>query len=128
MHDKRAMVQANDEKRRSSRAFRRISVQVRGVSPEGHKFRETCQTIVVNAQGGLVYLNETVELGGQVQIVNPITDEEQECRVVYLGDLSERGQRVGLEFLSPAPHFWGMEFTDQSNLAASQRSRKSPAN
>lgn len=122
------MVQADDEKRRSSRAFRRISVQVHGVSPEGHKFRETCQTIVVNAQGGLVYLNETVELGGQVQVANPITEEEQECRVVYLGDVSERGQRVGLEFLSPAPHFWGMEFTDQSTLAGSQRSRKPPAN
>ncbi len=128
MHDKRTMALSNEEKRRSSRIFRRISVQVRGVSSEGHKFRETCQTIVVNAQGGLIYLNETVELGGQLQVVNPITDEEQECRVVYLGDVSERGQRVGLEFLSPAPHFWGMEFTDQNALATTQRTRKSPTN
>lgn len=108
------MTLSSDEKRRSSRVFRRISVQVRGLDPDGHKFRESCQTIVVNAQGGLIYLNETVELGGQLQVVNPVTDEEQECRVVYIGDVSERGQRVGLEFLSPAPHFWGMEFTDPS--------------
>ncbi|HEV2421216.1 MAG TPA: hypothetical protein VGS59_05855 [Candidatus Acidoferrales bacterium] len=118
---------SDDEKRRSSRVFRRISVQVRGLDPDGHKFRESCQTIVVNAQGGLIYLNETVELGGQLQIVNPVTDEEQECRVVYIGDVSDRGQRVGLEFLSPAPHFWGMEFTEPDTPRRQQSaSRKSP--
>lgn len=116
------MSSASDEKRRSSRVFRRISVQVRGLDPEGRKFRESCQTIVVNAQGGLIYLNETVELGGQVQILNPVTDEEQDCRVVYIGDVSDRGQRVGLEFLSPAPHFWGVEFSE-----AETRTRKSSA-
>lgn len=129
MHDNFTMALSDDEKRRSSRIFRRISVQVRGLDPDGHKFRESCQTIVVNAQGGLIYLNETVELGGQVQIVNPVTDEEQECRVVYIGDISDRGQRVGLEFLSPAPHFWGMEFTEPDSSRRQQSaSRKSSTN
>ncbi|MFZ0702356.1 MAG: hypothetical protein WAM80_10975 [Candidatus Acidiferrales bacterium] len=106
-----------------------MSVQVSGLDPEGHKFRESCQTIVVNAQGGLIYLNETVKLGGQVQIINPVTDEEQECRVVYLGDVSDRGQRVGLEFLSPAPHFWGLEFSEPDVPPRRQHSssRKSSA-
>lgn len=128
MHDNRTMSLSNDEKRRSSRIFRRISVQVRGLDPDGHKFRESCQTIVVNAQGGLIYLNETVELGGQLQVVNPVTDEEQECRVVYIGDVSDRGQRVGLEFLSPAPHFWGMEFTEPGRPRQQSSSRKSSTN
>ena len=122
------MSPSDDEKRRSSRVFRRISVQVRGLDPDGHKFRESCQTIVVNAQGGLIYLNETVELGGQLQMVNPVTDEEQECRVVYIGDVSDRGQRVGLEFLSPAPHFWGMEFTEPDPRRQQSASRKSSTN
>jgi len=128
MHDNRMMPLSDDEKRRSSRLFRRISVQVRGLDPDGHKFRESCQTIVVNAQGGLIYLNETVELGGQLQVVNPVTDEEQECRVVYIGDVSDRGQRVGLEFLSPAPHFWGMEFTEREAPRQPSSSRKSSTN
>ena len=102
---------------------------MRGLDPDGHKFREACQTIVVNAQGGLIYLNETVELGGQLQVTNPVTDEEQECRVVYLGDVSDRGQRVGLEFLSPAPHFWGMEFSEPDIPARKpSSSRKSSVN
>jgi hypothetical protein len=33
--------------------------------------------------------------------------------VVYLGDTSERGTRVGVEFLSPSPHFWGVEFAPE---------------
>lgn len=119
------------DKRRSSRIFRRLNVQVRGVDPDGRKFKESCQTIVVNAQGGLIYLNESIELGDQVQVINPVTDEEQECRVVYLGDVSDRGQRVGLEFLSPSPHFWGMEFSEPETSArkpTSASSRKSHPN
>jgi hypothetical protein len=56
-------------------------------------------------------------------MTNPASDEEQECRVVYLGDTSDKGQRVGLEFLSPAPHFWGVEFADP----APQRRQSSPS-
>ena len=43
-------------------------------------------------------------------LVSPETQEEQECRIVYLGDTGERGIRVGVEFLTPAPHFWGIDF------------------
>jgi hypothetical protein len=97
--------------RRSSRVFTRIPIRASGKNVHGRKFRENSQTIVVNAHGGLLYLNETVELGAQIVLINPISEEEQECRVVYLGDTSEKGQRVGIEFLSPSPHFWGVEFT-----------------
>jgi len=46
-------------------------------------------------------------------LTNPETQEEQECRVVYLGESGEQGQRIGIEFLTPAPHFWGIEFAPQ---------------
>jgi hypothetical protein len=58
-------------------------------------------------------LHESLELGAQVVLINPVTEEEQECRVVYLGDMSDKGTRVGVEFLSPSPHFWGVEFAPQ---------------
>ena len=45
--------------------------------------------------------------------INPATEEEQECRIVYLGDTSEKGTRIGVEFLSPSPHFWGVEFAQK---------------
>jgi hypothetical protein len=99
--------------RRSSRVFTRIPVQARGRNLQGQKFRAKSQTIVINAHGGLLYLNEELALGADLVLINPATEEEQECRVVYLGDMSERGTRVGVEFLCPSPHFWGVEFAQQ---------------
>jgi hypothetical protein len=99
--------------RRSSRVFTRIPVRATGKNTDGRKFRENSQTIVINAHGGLLYLHESLELGAQVVLINPVTEEEQECRVVYLGDMSDKGTRVGVEFLSPSPHFWGVEFAPQ---------------
>lgn len=99
--------------RRSSRVFTRIPVRAQGKDVEGRKFRENSQTIVINAHGGLLYLHEKLQLGGELVLINPVTEEEQECRVVYLGDTSEKGTRVGVEFLSPSPHFWGVEFAPQ---------------
>jgi hypothetical protein len=99
--------------RRSSRVFTRIPVSAKGRNIEGRKFRETSQTIVINAHGGLLYLQEPLELGAELVLVNPATEEEQECRIVYLGDTSDKGTRVGIEFLSPSPHFWGVEFAQQ---------------
>jgi hypothetical protein len=99
--------------RRSSRVFTRIPIQAAGKNLLGQKFRAKSQTIVINAHGGLLYLNEELELGADLVLMNPATEEEQDCRVVYLGDTSERGTRVGVEFLSPSPHFWGVEFAQQ---------------
>ena len=106
-------VQATGQQRRSSRVFTRIPVRATGKNTEGRKFRENSQTIVINAHGGLLYLQAALELGTELVLINPVTEEEQECRVVYLGELSDKGTRVGVEFLSPSPHFWGVEFAPQ---------------
>lgn len=96
-------------RRRSSRAFHKIRVQAQGRSQTGKKFREICETVVVNAHGGLLFIKNEVDDAEMLVLTNPETQEEQECRIVYLGELGDRGQRVGVEFLTPAPHFWGLE-------------------
>jgi len=111
VHDTSIMAAPEPEnKRRSSRVFARMSVRAAGRNLRGRKFTEVAETIVVNAHGGLMYLNESVEMGSLVSLRSPATEEEQESRVVYIGGATERGQRVGLEFVSPAPHFWGIDF------------------
>ncbi len=112
--------------RRSSRIFTRIPVQAKGKTVEGRKFQAKSQTIVINAHGGLLYLNEPLELGAELILVNPATEEEQECRVVYMGDTSEKGTRIGVEFLCPSPHFWGVEFAQQDWHAAAASSEADP--
>ncbi len=100
-----------EKSRRSSRIFMCLRVVAAGKNRDGRRFSEACETIVINAHGGLLYINQPLEEGAMLVLVNPSTQEEQECRVVYLGDASGKGQRVAVEFLSPAPHFWGMEFS-----------------
>src|SRR5258707_15669785 len=100
--------------RRSTRIFRKMKVQAQGRAHGGKKFRETCQTLVVSEHGGLLMLKHEVDNGELLVITNPETQEEIECRIVYLGDLCEQGQRVAVEFLTPAPHFWGLEFADSA--------------
>jgi len=99
-----------DKVRRSTRVFMRVRVVVAGKNADNRRFREACETVVINAHGGLMYLNQPLNMGSMLVLTNPFTQEEQESRVVFLGDATDKGQRVGVEFLTPAPHFWGVDF------------------
>ena len=96
--------------RRSQRKFHKMRVQALGRAHDGRKFKEICETQVVNEHGGLLFLRNEVDNGETLVIVNPLTQEKQECRIVFVGETLDRGQRVGVEFLTPAPHFWGIDF------------------
>ena len=98
--------------RRSGRVFHKIRLKAQGRGHNGRKFKETCETLVVNAHGGLLLLKNEIDNGELLILTHPETQEDQECRVVYQGDPSNRGQRIGVEFLTPAPRFWGVDFLD----------------
>ena len=51
-------IEPQGSQRRSSRVFTRIPVRATGKNIQGKKFRENSQTIVINAHGGLLYLQE----------------------------------------------------------------------
>ena len=89
-----------------------MPVKASGKDHNGKKFHEACETVVVNAHGGLLLLKHEINDGEMLVLENPTTQEEQECRVVFLGEPSDRGQRVGVEFLTPSPRFWGVEFNE----------------
>ena len=89
-----------------------MRLQAQGRARDRKKFKETCETVVVNAHGGLLLLKHEVDNGEMLVITNPETQEELECRIVYLGEPGDKGQRVGVEFLTPAPRFWGVDFVD----------------
>jgi hypothetical protein len=104
---------ASNSPRRSGRVFLKMRLQAQGRAHNGRKFRETCETVVVNAHGALILLKHEIDDGELLVLTHPETMEEQECRVVYLGEPADR-QRVGVEFLTPAPRFWGLDLEDAS--------------
>jgi hypothetical protein len=102
-----------EKERRSSRAFVRAKFMAVGKNHRGKRFRQVCETIVVSGHGCLFCINQELEMGAILTVVSPVTHEEQECRVVYVGEESAKGCRIAIEFLTPAPRFWGMEFSLQ---------------
>ena len=96
--------------RRSLRLWISIPVRASGKNVDSKDFSEDTETIVVNAHGGLFCLHQSVKIRADIILTNLVTKEEQVCRVVTLGDSSDKGMRVGVEFLSPSPGFWGVEF------------------
>src|ERR1700687_3297814 len=99
-----------DKARRSTRVFMRVRVVVAGKNSDGRRFRDACETAVINAHGGLIRMDQPLSMDSILVVTNPFTQEEQECRIVFLGDATDKGQRVGVEFLTPAPLFWGVDF------------------
>src|SRR5580704_17051240 len=76
-----------------SRRFARVPLVVRGINSGEERFRERTRTNMIQAQGGMLYLNESVEIDVTLILSNPETEEEQECRVNFLGEVCRQGQR-----------------------------------
>lgn len=92
--------------RSSKRISLHVPVLVYGWSEDEISFHEETSTLLVNASGGLMALATKVSLGSTIFIVNKATQEEQECRVVYVGPELKGKTWVGVAFKRPAADFW----------------------
>lgn len=94
------------ERRRCKRFEFTIPVKVYGRTPRNHPFRDVTATMAVSLYGGLLDMKPRVKLGQKILIVNSFTEEERECRVVYV-DSKQRGRRkVAVEFAKAEGDFW----------------------
>jgi len=98
------------ERRRSERVFLQIDIYVQGVTTDGRAYRDKSRTLAVNAHGALIHLAEDVHPEDVITLTNAFTQEQQQCRVVYAKPMSGNVRAVGVEFLKPAPKFWGIDF------------------
>lgn len=95
--------------RSSPRISIRIPVLAYGWSQHEISFHEQTTTLLVNASGGLITLSAKVSVGDALFIVNQTTQEEQECRIAYVGPEFEGKLRVGFAFKRQAPSFWKID-------------------
>ena len=94
------------ERRRCKRYAFTIPVKVYGRTPRNHPFRDVTAMMTVGMHGGLLNMKPRVRLGQKILIVNSFTEEERECRVVYV-DSKQRGRRkVAVEFANADGDFW----------------------
>ena len=101
----------------SSRAFASCSLARTSEAAASAKPPKPSSSMLM---AGLLYLAQDLELGSMLVLTNPFTQDELECRVVYLGDDCDKGRRIGIEFLTPSPRFWGVEFAQPDWVPAQQ--------
>ena len=105
MADLAATLRSNSKLRRSKRLPLSIPVRVYGRTLDDRPFRDITETRCVSVHGGLLPLTARVKRGQTLLLVNGITGEERECRVVYV-ESKRRHRKVGVEFVEPRGDFW----------------------
>jgi hypothetical protein len=96
------------KRRRSRRIRARIRILVRIQARDREAVSEETDALVVNAHGALIILAAEVKKDQFVTIVNRKTGEELLARVTEIGERFMGKAQVGIEFISPAPDFWGV--------------------
>jgi PilZ domain-containing protein len=94
------------ERRRCERFRFTIPVKVYGRTPRNHPFRDVTATMAVSLYGGLLDMKPRVKPGQKILVVNSFTDEERECRVVYVASKQRGRRRVAVEFANVDGDFW----------------------
>jgi hypothetical protein len=97
-------------RRRSQRVLMQVGVRIRGTDSQHKPFEEETDTLAINAHGALIGLKTRITSGAKVKMKHKLTEEEQECHVVFLGPVREGKAEVGLEFSEPRPAFWRVAF------------------
>ncbi len=107
--DKKTWV-ADRGRRRSMRVLLSVPIGVSGKNTSGQDFNEQTRTLVVNAHGALISLATPVTAGQQIVISNRATQKSLACRIVYLGAPQAGKVQMGIEFETPCPLFWQIDF------------------
>ncbi len=94
------------ERRRCPRRNARVTVVVQGLDSEDQRFQEEACSANVSELGGLLEMDAAVLPGQVLLLTNKITQEEQGCRVAYVGGRDSHRAGVGVEFANLAPDFW----------------------
>jgi hypothetical protein len=92
--------------RRSKRLPISIPVRVYGRTPDDQPFRDVTETEAVSVGGGLLPLSRNVKRGQTLLLVHSITDEERQCRVVYVEPRCHSRKQIAVEFTDEGGDFW----------------------
>jgi PilZ domain len=101
-----------EERRRAQRVLLRMTVllhipnQPTPVKAETHTVSQT---------GAMLLVSEGLPAGTKLIIEHPLTEGRVEVRIVRAAQLSQGGSLQPVEFVTPAPNFWGVFFPPTLN-------------
>ena len=100
---------AVEERRRSQRVLLRIRANVH-VNLKGAQATLEVRTLSVNPFGAMIISAENLPPQTRLVLENTVTHEKVACRVVRSAKEMPEGFHVPIEFDSPAPKFWMIDF------------------
>jgi len=127
MNTPTARSQAFIQQRRSQRILLSIPIIVSGKRANGSPFSERTNTLVVNAHGALIRLNERVLVNQVLRMKNIATNEEVGCSVVDINRRNSDVTEVGVGFTTPAPSFWRVAFPPEDWTPRSPEAKRTPS-
>jgi hypothetical protein len=83
-----------------------VSLLIYGSDADKQPFHEEAETIDAHENGCSLALETVVARGQRLFLTNMRNQAEQECRVIHVGRRIRGKARVGIEFVTPTPHFW----------------------
>jgi c-di-GMP-binding flagellar brake protein YcgR len=98
------------ERRRTTRIAVFADLTIQGFDEKNEKFKIQTRSLSVSGHGGLTVLDAAVTVGQKLFLVNEITKQRAECKVVSLRTGNDGKKLVAFEFVSPQPNFWKMTF------------------
>jgi hypothetical protein len=96
-------------RRRSQRVMVSLPITISGKIGQA-AFTEETRTTVINAHGALIALKAKVWKDQTVSLKSRTSSDELECRVIWVGPTADGKTQCGIEFIKPAPKFWGVSF------------------
>ncbi len=72
-------------------------------------------THTVSSSGAMIILKEGLAQGTKFILENPRTQQRVEVNVVRSPQMNQDGSLLPVEFLAPAPQFWGIFFPPNLN-------------
>jgi hypothetical protein len=94
-------------RRRSKRIKTRIPVVARFQTADKLSVSEETHTLIVNDHGALILLRSQTEIQQIVRLERIDSGAELLCRVTTIGASFMGKTQVAVEFIMPAPGFWG---------------------
>jgi hypothetical protein len=73
------------------------------------------ETHTLSQTGAMLLVSEGFPVGAKLTIEHPLTEGRVEVRIVRAAQLSQGGSLQPVEFLTPAPNFWGVFFPPSLN-------------
>lgn len=101
------------ERRRASRLALRVPLIIVHGS-DGNARQVSATAVAVSRCGALLRIPFEPEIGRRILVVNEVTQQRREFRVIRVGERRRDGAfEVGVEMLYPNRDFWGVQFPDE---------------